>query len=146
MAIHGTTGYCTACQKDTLFERDRWSPDDAPLLCPAGHNHAEFAGQRDMKANTGIIEKHDPYTYPNENGVWFRGKAGITTDQARMIQARNRIRRDWAKRTASGGRLKASIPAALFYGQLKTNGMDYWKDQKNIDRVSKDWAVHEDKQ
>lgn len=145
MAIHGTTGFCSACQKDTVFSRDFGTPDDTPLLCAAGHDHAEFGGTHGMKRTEGTVHEHDPYTYPVEKGVWFRGRPGITPEQARMIQERNKIRAATAKRSKSGGRIKASIPAALFYAHNRINGISYWQDPKNVKRIAKDWAITEDK-
>lgn len=85
--------------------------------------------------------KHDPYTYPTEKGTWYRGRTGITTEEARRIQRQNAILAENHRRSPAGGRLKARIPAALFHARRKTDGMDYWKDKKNIDRVTKDWGV-----
>lgn len=85
--------------------------------------------------------QHDPYTYPVEKGVWYRGKAGITTDQARAIQRRNKVLGENHRRSPQGGRLKASIPAALYWAQRRMHGPDYWKEKKNVDRVTKDWGV-----
>lgn len=87
----------------------------------------------------------DPYTYPNENGAWLNGRLGITTGEARAIQRRNKALRENSRRSPQGGYLRASIPAALFWGQQKTHGKDYWKDPKNLAKVTKDWGVHEDR-
>lgn len=146
MAIHGTTGFCSACKEDALFQRDYGTPDDTPLLCPKGHSFAEFGGSRDQKRNTGIIERHNPYEYPSEkSGAWFQGRAGITTEQARAIQRRNKIRGDNSKRDKYGGRLRASIPAALFFAQKRMHGMQFFQDKRHMDRICKDWEVHGDR-
>lgn len=107
--------------------------------CRAEYEALDYKVERSRSVT---VHAHDPYEYPREKGVWYRGLPGITTDQARQIQRQNKVLADNTRRTKHGGRHRARIPAALFWAHKKMHGIEYWQDKRNVDRVAKDWGVN----
>lgn len=125
---------------------ERWeAATSLKVLCPKHLVNLEwdestYDWQDDERLFTVSIA-HDPHTYPIEKGTWLDGRTGISTDEARRIQATNKVRGEHHKRSKQGGRIKASIPAALFHARRKMHGMDYFKDPKVQAKLEKDWGV-----
>jgi hypothetical protein len=99
----------------------------------------EERGSKGVGMGTMML-KHDPYEYPSEQGVWHKGRCGITPDEVRAIQRQNAALKENARESKQGGRLRARIPAALFWAQRRADP-HYWDNKKNLDRVAKDWGI-----
>lgn len=110
--------YCLVCKRDVADEH----------------------GSGGLEVGAVAMIRHDPYEYPAEQGVWYKGRCGITPGEARTIQRQNAALSENARESKQGGRLRARIPAALFWAHQKKDP-GYWHDKKNLNRVAKEWGV-----